>query len=77
MKKWEEINDPKSCWNKAGDDTRVFILVDMDEAAADTIRFWINKRIELGMNKPGDEKLLSAESLANEIESLHSTSDAE
>lgn len=70
MFKHEELADPCSCWNKAGDNTFVFILIDMDEAMAATMRFWIGERIRLGLNKPGDFKLLCAEQKAEQVELL-------
>lgn len=70
MKKLHEDLHPTSCWNKARPDEYTFICLDRDLAMANTIRFWINERIKLGLNKPGDEKLEEAESLANLVDKI-------
>lgn len=68
MLKHEEMSDPTSCLNKAADDEIIFVVLEQDDAAPDTIRFWVNKRIELGKNKPSDRKMTSALELADLIE---------
>lgn len=68
MRKRDELSDPKSCLNKANDSERLFVLLERDAAAPETIRFWIQKRIELGKNTPGDEQLVEAEVLAAVME---------
>lgn len=68
MIKMKEISEKDSCWNKANGFDMVFVLIEKDLAAADTIRFWIKKRIELGKNKIGDAQLLEAEACAKYIE---------
>lgn len=68
MKKSEEVSDPQSCWNKAADDELLFVLLERDDAAADTIRYWIAKRIELGKNAADDRQLRGAAALANRME---------
>lgn len=68
MIKRDELADPNSCLNKnTNDETILFVLKDTDEAMAGTIRFWIGERIKLGLNKPGDKKLLTAERTADEV----------
>jgi hypothetical protein len=76
MLKRDEITNPNSCWNKAREDERLFILLDRDDAMADTIQFWINKRIELGKNKPGDPKLVEAEECIRLMASERATREA-
>lgn len=68
MRKTEEMIVENSCWNKAKFNERLFILMSRDEAAPSTIRFWIRQRIELGLNKSGDEKLVEAERCAELME---------
>lgn len=69
MTKRENIENENSCWNKADCDELLFILkAKKDKAMPATIRFWIEERIRLGMNKRDDPKLVSAEALAQRIE---------
>lgn len=60
MKKTDEANDPKSCWNKAEDDERVFVLLAHDVAAPVAIRAWVRERIRLGKNVQGDAQITEA-----------------
>jgi hypothetical protein len=64
MKKCIEISDPTSCWNKAKDEELVFVLLGRDAAAPAAIEAWCAERIRLGKNKPGDEQIGEARSLA-------------
>jgi hypothetical protein len=68
MLKRNEALDPNSCWNKAREDEMVFVLLGRDAAAADTIRFWAKRRIQLGKNKATDSQILEAFHTADEIE---------
>lgn len=68
MLKRDELADPNSCWNKARDDERVFVLLERDDAIAGTIRDWAARRIEMGKNAPGDRKIAAALGLAAAIE---------
>jgi hypothetical protein len=70
VKKSDELADPNSCLNKAGEDEILFVVLDRDEAFPGTVRFWIKERIKLGLNRPGDAKLLGAEQTAAEVERL-------
>jgi hypothetical protein len=63
-----ELTDPKSCMSRARDDEFTFVLLERDLATPDTIRYWISKRIELGLNVPGDDQLVRAEAEARAIE---------
>ncbi len=74
MRKRDELTDPKSCMSRARDDEYTFVLLERDDATPDTIRFWINKRIELGKNKPGDAQLVEAEEAAKAIETKKAVS---
>ena len=60
MRKCDELTDPESCLNKAEDDELLFVLLERDPAAPAAITKWAQERIRLGLNKPGDPKLLSA-----------------
>lgn len=66
MIKRHEINHPQSCLNKAADDEMVFVLRQKDPAFSATIRFWIQERIRLGVNREGDSKLVAAENIASD-----------
>lgn len=70
MRKRDELFFPDSCLNKARDDEILFVILGRDEAFPGTVREWIKQRIELGLNKPGDAKLLEAERTAAEVEAL-------
>ncbi|TQV85223.1 hypothetical protein FKG94_03265 [Exilibacterium tricleocarpae] len=60
MIKIDEVNNPASCLNKANDDELLFVLLERDKAAADTVRYWCQRRIELGLNKPDDKQIIEA-----------------
>lgn len=66
MKKRDELADPKSCLNRAQDDEPIFVLLGRDPAAAETIRYWARRRVELGQNQWSDPKIVEAiEAAAN------------
>lgn len=60
MLKIDEKNDPKSCWNKADDHERLFVLLARDVAAPLTILCWIMLRVVMGKNKLNDPQLKEA-----------------
>jgi hypothetical protein len=60
MTKRENISDPNSCFNKAGDDEEVFILLGRDVAAPFAIQAWCEERIASGKNRPDDAQILNA-----------------
>lgn len=68
MLKRDELTDPDSCLSKAKDDEMLFVLLERDESAPATVRFWISERIKRGQNNPGDLKLLEAEAVASLME---------
>lgn len=68
MLKCNELSDPNSCLNKADDGEMLFVLLERDFAAPETIREWVRKRVELGLNQLGDTKLVSALATADYIE---------
>lgn len=69
MLKRDEMANPDSCWNRAHDSERTFVLLGRDAAAPAAIRAWIDERIRLGKNQPGDAKLLEAAECARAMES--------
>jgi len=68
MKKCDERAHERSCWNKAREDEILFIMMERDLAAPETIRFWVEKRIELGLNKRDDPQMQDALACANRME---------
>lgn len=60
MIKRDEIEDTESCFNKAQDSERLFVLLARDPAAPAAIRAWIAERIRLGKNAAGDEQIREA-----------------
>lgn len=64
IKKMEKA-DGRSCWNKAGEDELVFVLLARDPAAPAAIQAWIEERVRLRKNKPGDQQLRDAERAAD------------
>lgn len=68
MLKRDELADPGSCLNRARDDERVFVLLERDVATPDTIRFWADRRVAIGRNRPDDPQIIDAMVCADEIE---------
>lgn len=68
MTKVRELQIENSCWNKALDTERMFIILERDEAAPATIRSWCVERIRLGKNKPEDDQIQEAILCAEEME---------
>jgi hypothetical protein len=64
MIKRDEIEDTESCFNKAGDGERLFILLARDPAAPVAIHAWIAERIRLGKNATGDDQIREARECA-------------
>lgn len=60
MRKRDEIEDTESCFNKAGDEERLFVLLARDPAAPVAIRAWIAERIRLGRNVADDAQIVEA-----------------
>lgn len=71
MTKEEERANPRSCWNKARDGERLFVMIERDGAMPGTIRDWADRRIRMGFNEPGDAQITEARRLADEIEADH------
>lgn len=68
MLKRDELTNPNSCMSRARDDEMTFVLLARDRAAPATIRFWVEERIRLGMNKIDDAQLQEALDCARKIE---------
>lgn len=68
MRKWEELADAKSCFNKADVNEMLFVLLARDAAAPATIRFWAKERARLGKNLYGDSQIEAALVCAAEME---------
>lgn len=68
MIKRDEIEHPESCFNKAQDGERLFVMLARDPAAPPAIRLWIAERIRLGKNKPDDAQIREAEECARRME---------
>lgn len=60
MKKIDEIRNPNSCLNKAGNFERIFVLLGRDPAAPVAIRSWIAERVRLLKNHPNDPQITEA-----------------
>lgn len=71
MIKSEELTNPNSCMSKARPDEWTFVLLARDKAAANTIRYWVEERIRLRLNKRTDPQILEAFNAAREIDALH------
>ncbi len=68
MIKRDEIDDTESCFNKATDGERLFVLLARDPAAPVAIRAWILERIRLGKNTLNDAQILEATECARLME---------
>jgi len=60
MKKRDEIEDHESCFNKARDDERLFVLLARDAAAPVAVRAWVAERLRLGKNSADDDQIREA-----------------
>lgn len=68
MLKFDERDNLNSCWNRAKDDERVFVLLARDSAAPAAIRAWVQERIRLGKNTWDDAQIIEALDCANLME---------
>jgi hypothetical protein len=64
MIKRDEIEHPESCFNKASDGERLFVLLARDPAAPVAVRAWIDERLRLGKNQPDDDQIREARECA-------------
>lgn len=68
MTKQEEIDLPDSCWNRAKQGELMFVLLERDKAAPETIRQWARVRVATGMNSSIDLKIDEALEIAKKME---------
>lgn len=68
MIKRDEIEHTESCFNKAYDSERLFVLLARDPAAPVAIRAWIAERIRLGKNTVDDEQIREAYECAKHMD---------
>lgn len=68
LKRDEASNAPGSCWGKAREDERVFILLARDLAAPAAIRYWVELRIAASLNEESDPQIQEARSCAGLME---------
>jgi hypothetical protein len=69
MRKKDELSKKHTCMQSAHPNEMTFVLIGRDAAAPHAIREWVNKRIELGKNQPGDEQIIEALACADTMES--------
>jgi hypothetical protein len=60
MIKRDEIEDTQSCFNKAHEGERMFVMLARDPAAPVAIRAWVAERLRLGKNESTDAQILEA-----------------
>jgi hypothetical protein len=58
--KRDELKNPNSCLNRAGDDEIIFVLMARDVAAPAAIQRWVDERVRLGKNKYLDPQIQEA-----------------
>jgi hypothetical protein len=68
MIKRDEIEHTESCFNKASDSERLFVLLARDPAAPVAIRAWVAERIRLGKNQLVDDQIVEALECASLME---------
>ena len=68
MLKRDEATHENSCWSKAREDERLFVLLARDSAAPATIRYWANLRVALGLNSRYDPQIVEAYNCADRME---------
>ena len=68
MRKYIELNDPRSCMSRAKYEEMTFVLLGRDSAAPAAIRFWVAERIRQGKNEPHDAQIVEALECADTME---------
>lgn len=68
MEKYKELDNPSSCLSRALPSERIFVLLERDIAAPETIRFWCRQRIVLGKNTADDPQMHEAIACARAME---------
>lgn len=60
MIKRDELEYPESCFNKARDNERLFVILARDAAAPVAIRAWVAERLRLDKNSASDPQIVEA-----------------
>lgn len=68
MRKYDEVNNPDSCLNRAQQNEMIFTLRGHDVCSPETIRDWCARRILRGKNKPNDIQITEALACADIME---------
>jgi hypothetical protein len=68
MRKRDELSNPSCCFNRAGADEFVFVLLARDTAAPATIRAWIRERLRQRKNAAEDDQIMNAMECAARME---------
>jgi hypothetical protein len=68
VRKVDEITKQYSCLNKAKSNELVFVLLGRDAAAPTAIRAWVERRIQIGLNEPGDAEVIEALDVADKMD---------
>lgn len=76
MIKRDEIETESSCFNKARDDERLFVLLARDPAAPVAIRAWVAERCRIGKNTLTDDQIVEALDCAARMEIEHAEIEA-
>lgn len=67
MRKFDELTNQNSCWNKALVGEQVFVLIGRDPAMPAAIIRWVEERIKLGKNTLEDPQIQEALQLAADL----------
>ncbi len=70
MRKIDELLDPNSCLNRAKPAEWIFVLLERDSAAADTVRHWCERRILLKKNVRTDPQIVEALAWADKVDAI-------
>lgn len=68
MKKCDEIYDDNSCFSKALEEERMFVLLARDQVAPAVIRYWADIRVAQGLNVINDPQIVEARACADLME---------
>lgn len=68
MRKIDELDNKRSCLNRAHEQEIVFVLLARDKSAPTTIRYWCASRMMDGKNVATDSEIQEAYKLADAME---------
>jgi hypothetical protein len=74
--KRDELAVPESCFNRAADDERIFVLLERDVAAPHAIREWAVERVARGKNHADDPQIVEALKSAELMEAKQDCAEA-